>query len=938
MGSLMNPMFPSQARQATPDQDDGKRRVIFAEPTYVDHPGKTWSDTSGEDDDEGMSEDGMGEGEEGLDSADEVDEQTGDGGRFADDESEDDFGTEEGMSSRDGMHVEAGTASNAAMDRSAEQVRARGTGGETPDRYEDAPVGSTGDRAGPGVNPDEMEPDDGMEWDDTAVREERERRRRLAEAQQRELGVAAQVASNGPGANSQIIRARSGSVAGAQRPMINQSPAHHDRQEQTATLDTHEINGSPVVEQAKVRDEMEPKRITVTPAVARGPEPSSGMGRSPGQVGTPTGPSQDPHQAQRYHQQQQQQQQQQQPQQQQYRQSPGQQQRTQAQDPRMSVGPGQALNGQARPGGQLQHPPREREASGASSLGGTSIATQSSLRSMSVSPEAGMGRDEDEFGRRTGKKDNKNREENGSVKKKRSGVFSGLFGKKKDKDKKSKEDRPGSGTDAGSATSFESERQSHDYVSRLQDSPDIRREGPPQHGRVMSPPGRVHTDIGSAFQPPTFASGSGQNSSSAVSPQGIRLQQIDQQQQALYQQYMARSPGSSPPVDASKAYGTQAAAAVAQSSAAQRLARATGSYTGARPGSIILNPANTLGGPLLNVLRIFSGEHVETQFTFKTVLLNDSTTAQDLVKQALQRFRVDNTRDADLDNYFLTIKEVGGEELALVPSQKPLQAFNQMCERIGEEQDALTKTVKRSSVGSISSVSSNLSLHPAIAKLSMNDFSDDSNVKLFLNRRPRATEPTSYFENYGPPAINGVSNAVPLHESQDSRGGIQRDHKPAPIETNGHPEMTTVASPSARFTLHIMVEIGDLPDGMMFDPQSEAILPKTVVRERTTSSRPPQGPPVEARQRYLLLSRSSTVAEGIESALERFGIPEGVVDGGDDVEDKVGKRRSMLRVRYGLGVRNHRGEGKKHHFVNACSRVAEFLELAQSVCCTPRAS
>ena len=585
----------------------------------------------------------------------------------------------------------------------------------------------------------------------------------------------------------------------------------------------------------------------------------------------------------------------------------------------------------------MQYQPREREASGASSLGGTSIATQSSLRSMSVSPEAGMGRDEDEFGRRTGKKDKKNAEENGSVKKKRSGVFSGLFGKKKDKDKKSKDDRPGSGTDGGSAASFESERQSHDYMSRLQDSPDIRREGPP-HGRVMSPPGRVHTDMGSGFQPPTFSSGSGQNSPSAVSPQGIRLQQIDQQQQALYQQYMARSPGSSPPVDASKAYGTQAAAAVAQSSAAQRLARATGSYTGARPGSIILNPANTLGGPLLNVLRIFSGEHVETQYTFKTVLLNDSTTAQDLVKQALQRFRVENLRDTDLDNYFLTIKEVGGEELALIPSQKPLQAFNQMCERIGEEQDALTKTVKRSSVGSISSVSSNLSLHPAIAKLSMNDFSDDSNVKLFLNRRPRATEPTSYFENYGPPATNGFSNAASLHESPDPRGAIQRDHKPSPIETNGHPDMATIASPSARFTLHIMVEIGDLPDGMMFDPQSEAILPKTVIRERTTSLRSSQGPPIEARQRYLLLSKSSTVAEAIESALERFGIPEGVVDGGDDVEDKVGKRRSMLRVRYGLGVRNQRGEGKENSIVDACIRFANLLSLAQSECCTPRAS
>ena len=45
--------------------------------------------------------------------------------------------------------------------------------------------------------------------------------------------------------------------------------------------------------------------------------------------------------------------------------------------------------------------------------------------------------------------------------------------------------------------------------------------------------------------------------------------------------------------------------------------------------------------------------------------------------------------------------------------------------------------VKRSSVGSISSESivSNLSMHPAVKKLSMNDFMNDSAVKFYLNGR-----------------------------------------------------------------------------------------------------------------------------------------------------------------------------------------------------------
>lgn len=554
---------------------------------------------------------------------------------------------------------------------------------------------------------------------------------------------------------------------------------------------------------------------------------------------------------------------------------------------------------------------------------------------MSASPESSMRGEEDEFGKRsTGKKDKKTDEDGKVVKKKRSGVFSGLFGKKKDKDKKNKDGREGSLTEGSSAASFESERQSHDYPSRLQDSPDIRM---PNTARMMSPPMRRDDERGaSPFQlaRPAYSSGSGQNSPSAVSPQGIRLQQIDQQQQALYQQYMARSPGSSPPIDASKAYGTQAAAAVAQSSASQRLARATGSYTGGRPGSIILNPANSHGGPLLNVLRIFSGEYVDTQYTFKTVLLNDTTTSRDLVKQALQRFRVEGARESDLDDYFLTIKEIGGEELALGSGQKPLQAFNMMCERIGEEQDAMTKTVKRSSVGSISSISSNLSMHPAIAKLSLNDFSDDSNVKLFLNRRPRNREQTSYFENYG-------TDTPPMHQDDtfadsptisDGQASARRGNIPAPISTQGLPSSDTITSPSARFTLHVVAELGDLPDGMMFDPQSEAILPRSVVRERSSSAQSPRQPPDEARQRYLLLSRTATVAEAIESALERFGITEGVVDGGDDVEDKVGKRRSMLRVRYGLAVRTQQGEGKR--IISVSTGAFHSLVISQSGCYT----
>ena len=45
-----------------------------------------------------------------------------------------------------------------------------------------------------------------------------------------------------------------------------------------------------------------------------------------------------------------------------------------------------------------------------------------------------------------------------------------------------------------------------------------------------------------------------------------------------------------------------------------------------------------------------------------------------------------------------------------------------------------------------------------------------------------------------------------------------------------------------------------------------------------------------------------TVAEVIEHGLDLFVIAEGVVDGGDEVEDKMSKRRSSSRVCYILTI------------------------------------
>ncbi|WP_431002908.1 hypothetical protein, partial [Klebsiella pneumoniae] len=61
------------------------------------------------------------------------------------------------------------------------------------------------------------------------------------------------------------------------------------------------------------------------------------------------------------------------------------------------------------------------------------------------------------------------------------------------------------------------------------------------------------------------------------------------------------------------------------------------------------------------------------------------------------------------------------------------------------------------------------------------------------------------------------------------------------------------------------------------------------------------------REKVLSLANNATVAEVIETGLDRFGIMEGVVEGGDDVGDRSSRRKTRGRIQYGLTVDTSRG-------------------------------
>ncbi|CAE6433116.1 unnamed protein product [Rhizoctonia solani] len=492
-------------------------------------------------------------------------------------------------------------------------------------------------------------------------------------------------------------------------------------------------------------------------------------------------------------------------------------------------------------------------------------------------------------------------------KKKKGGVLAGLFGRgKKDKKEKDNGRRPISSQDSEISLAT---RGSDDSLS----APSSYTTSPPETaGPIFAQQRRSNSMDPKRNQPSNGQGGQASTSQAAT----LRMQRADQEQQARFHQSFSRTP-SSPP-DPALAFGTQSAAT-------QQLRNLHASTHNGRPGSLILLEGNQ-PLPELSVLRVFAGERVESEATFKTVLVNADTTSTKLVHQAMQRFRLANAEDPS--EYYLTVKSAGGAEAMLQPDEHPLLVF--------EAEQARAPTVKRSSVGSINSIASNLSAMPAIAKLG-NDFADDSAVKFYLNRKP---SPRSG-DGLSPP--QGIEEDVTLRAEEiydGTVGGAEKDddtdtlrgsisngtattrpHLSVSAASQGSVPPERFTSPSARFSVQVVIYPEDLPEGMVFDPHTEAIVPRTTLQHRSQSGIV-ASPGISQTQRRKVLNfpKNTTVAEVIEASLERFGILEGVVEGGDDVEEKMTKRRSHSRVRYGLAVLN---EGQAERDLLPSSKVLD---------------
>lgn len=712
--------------------DGRKRMVFFGPPTYVSHPGETWSDSSGDEGD-ADGEDGQREDEE---------EETGEGDVDVDriDQLTDQQQYEQDQQQQQQQQQQA----QSQHAQQTMQPQNRIVSGSYHPRHARSDSTEGG-----------LEPDDGMSWDDQTVHTQRQQHQQQGQQQQH------------PNPDQQNHHPPDGvyhPAGSSDRIGIAPSGSSENLIAQINTRDT--------------------RRITVTPSVAQ------------------DSPLQE-----------------------------------------------EAMGSQRNLPSNLQSgidSSTSRKISTASS--NFSANTYSSMGSnVSTSPE-----DEEESGGKKLKKKSKPGQEGGTVKKKRSGVFSGLF-KKKDK-KGSKQEVSEGAVTGGIPRSTSADSDS--FIGRSSDDSTL------VQANASNPAFNLPQIVMPRNDSPSSPASPG------LSPHGARVQQMDQRQQQMYQQYMARSPSNNNLEPASRSYGTQAAATVAQSYAAQRLGRLQPGNAGkGRPSSVLLSPS-TATGPMstLNVVRVFAGDNFHSDSTFKTVLLNASTSTNDLVKQALGRFQIDAS-ETERSGYYLTIKDVEGHQVTVDQESKPLAMFEDVCKRMGAEEERYINTVRRSSIGSISSVSSNLSLNPAIAKLGMNDFSDDSLVKIYLQKR------LSPHESLEDPLKTPTQASMSISEMQAS--------------------VSPQSLPSVRFSLRIIIRPDDLPETLVFDPNSEAILPREHVQILSGSH-----VPMNERTRTLSMAKSATVGEAIEAGIDRFGIAEGVIDGGDDVEEKPHTRKSIVKVRY----------------------------------------
>ncbi|CAG8454945.1 6444_t:CDS:10 [Scutellospora calospora] len=232
--------------------------------------------------------------------------------------------------------------------------------------------------------------------------------------------------------------------------------------------------------------------------------------------------------------------------------------------------------------------------------------------------------------------------------------------------------------------------------------------------------------------------------------------------------------------------------------------------------------------PFYNVIRIFAGQNISSNEGSKLILLSQTTITSTLIKQALHRF---NLNADDWEN-----------QIQLMSDDLPLDVFHSLT-----SSNAVTlPSIRRSSIESISSTTSNLSDISVIKNLELQN--DKGIITFYLNRRTK----------------------------RGSRSSSER-----------------------KLRVRVLIYNDDLPVHLRNNKQQQHVprtsmsVPKHLAEKAARRRSREEGKP---REKAIVVSGLSTVRQVIEKAMEKLEINDGIVDDGKRISDNDEKPRYQLMM------------------------------------------
>ncbi|CAG8497890.1 6698_t:CDS:2, partial [Cetraspora pellucida] len=242
--------------------------------------------------------------------------------------------------------------------------------------------------------------------------------------------------------------------------------------------------------------------------------------------------------------------------------------------------------------------------------------------------------------------------------------------------------------------------------------------------------------------------------------------------------------------------------------------------------------------PFYSVIRIFAGQNILSNEESKLFLLGPTTITSTLIKQALHRFKLDDVED--WESYHITIKETNKDQIQLMPDDLPLEVFHSLT----SNNPVTLPSIRRSSVGSVSSTTSNLSDISVIKQLGLQNEKDY--ITFFLNRRSK----------------------------RGSRSSGER-----------------------KLRVRVLVYNDDLPihlrNNKQHIPRTSMSVPKHLTEKAARRRSREEGKP---REKVVMVSGLATVRQIIEKAMDKFEITDGIVDDGKRISDTDDRPRYQLMV------------------------------------------